>query len=243
MFRDTGIPDNLFMAHRQGVILDNPDSLSLLQEDILKLKPDLLILDPYANLHTQDENTVIGTMVVVQALNTLLRTNPDLTILVVHHMPKGGKGGARGSGALFGSVDLQISVTRVEETDKIKISLLGRDLEVDLVEKSEFKFDSSTGTHVLVESVEKQAKTKPGSGLRAISKKGSEILEYLSRAPTSDRTITHIREVLNMSDYAVRAALSTLETGGFIIKEPGGGRRGPANYRLKINTSNKEGGK
>lgn len=137
-------PPGIWILHRQGVLLDEPAALALLEEDVLQLKPDILVLDPYSSLHHQDENTVQGTRVVLAGIDRLVHLRPSMAIVIIHHTAKGGST-ARGSGALFGSVDTQIVVQR-SESGSLALSIVGRDLSENS-DLPEFIFEGSLGRH------------------------------------------------------------------------------------------------
>ena len=85
---------------------------------------DLLVFDPFRNLHYGDEN---DSSIIIQIMDNLryLRDNTGASVLVTHHTRK--PGGAdknnpgfaiRGSGAIFGSVDGLISMVSIEDLDQ-----------------------------------------------------------------------------------------------------------------------------
>lgn len=117
----------LSVLHRQLVRLDEPTSLGQLRRDIQQAQPDLVVLDPYAELHSQDENTVQGTQVVIAALNQLMAACPGSALVLLHHTPKDGTG-PRGSGSLWGAFDTKLEVSIDEATDRIRLKVDGRDL-------------------------------------------------------------------------------------------------------------------
>lgn len=85
---------------------------------------DLLVFDPFRNLHYGDEN---DSSIIIQIMDNLryLRDNTGASILVTHHTrkpsgaDKNNPGFAiRGSGAIFGSVDGLISMVAIEGLDQ-----------------------------------------------------------------------------------------------------------------------------
>lgn len=136
--------DNFHVIHRQGTRLDDDACLQLIRRELAKFKPNIILLDPYASMHTQDENTVQGTMIVMSAIDSFLRVLPGVTIVIVHHTPKNSDG-ARGSGALWGAMDLQIEVKRPNiRLPEITLFPRGRDLPDDFSQELSFKFDPLT---------------------------------------------------------------------------------------------------
>lgn len=223
-------PSRFWVVHRQGVRLDDDDSFAQLKMDCLMVRPDLIILDPYASLHLQDENTVQGTMRVLGPVNELLRALPSCAVVIVHHTPKGGKG-ARGSGALLGSVDMQIEVERLENGN-VKLNIVGRDFVDDSGGKLEFAFDGATGHHrpadpgvVITDEGRKR--------LISLEDKMREVLSQFQRAPDRGYTISELRDALNVSEYTVRTAIRGLIDSGKLRQGGGGGRKGGVLYYQK----------
>ena len=72
-----------------------------LAETVARLKPRLLILDPFVRLHRIDENAS-GEVAPLLAYLRELQRRHDVAVLVVHHAKKGG-GGVRAGQALRGS--------------------------------------------------------------------------------------------------------------------------------------------
>lgn len=142
-----------WIIHRQGIQLDNKDSLTELRKTVMQLKPDLMIFDPYAALHTQDENSVQGTMVVMAALGTLMRSLPTMSLVLIHHSAKG-RAGPRGSSALWGAVDLQLCVEALETPGQIQLTIMGRDLSDESHAKMTLKFDGNKGRHVRTDTIQ-----------------------------------------------------------------------------------------
>lgn len=131
--------------HGEGVKLDDPTSFSRLRREVMRFKPDIIVFDPYASLHNQDENTVDGTMKVMGAINVLYRALPGCTVVILHHRSKLG-GGARGSGALWGAVDYQIVAFRPEGAKRtIGVTIEGREVDSD-GDPTYFEFDPETMT-------------------------------------------------------------------------------------------------
>ena len=218
--------DDLRIVHRQGVRLDDPDSLGRLRSELIQFKPSLLILDPYSLLHSQDENTAQGTMIVVSAMNNLLRAVPRMALVLVHHTAKGGDG-PRGSGSLWGAMDTQIQVTR--RGRGIKLKVLGRDLIDDDLDSLLFQFNSETGQHYQTES-------------RAGEQVHSQMNEKALREAILDsigetwKGVSEIFEVLGgrWPRGLVRETLKDLVELQFIERR-GEGRRGdPVRYRKII---------
>lgn len=119
--------DNFKILHRQSVRIDDEENYKKLAVDLVEFQPDILIFDPYVNIHTQDENSATGTNIVTDAMNRLLVLNPKMAIVIIHHTTKGNTKSPRGSSALPGAVDSMITVTR-DSSGVIELGLRGRDL-------------------------------------------------------------------------------------------------------------------
>ena len=85
---------------------------------------DLIVFDPFRNLHHGDENDSAEIIQVMENLRHI-RDTTGASVLVVHHTrkpsgaDKNNPGMAiRGSGAIFGSVDGLIAMTAIEDIDK-----------------------------------------------------------------------------------------------------------------------------
>lgn len=131
--------------HRQIVQLDETGSYQKLYEAVLQVRPDLLILDPLASLHTGDENSVQDMMTLMKQLDRLLYALPRMTIVLIHHTSKGGRG-ARGSGAIWANADVMIEVSRPVEKNpfELEMRISGRDFEDSESAFSKVVFDPMT---------------------------------------------------------------------------------------------------
>ena len=67
--------------------LDRESDLEQLQEEIVKIKPRLLVLDPFVRMARIDENSAAEVSAVLGSLREIQR-NHDLSILLVHHTRK-----------------------------------------------------------------------------------------------------------------------------------------------------------
>lgn len=135
------ISEDLYVIHKRGMRLDEDESFEQLRRTVMRLQPDAVILDPYASLHSQDENTVSGTMVVVNALDRIQRILPDCALVLVHHSAKGQTRAPRGSGALWGAMDNLIVISRQKTPEnRIRLQMEGRDLTDEFPSEMEFDF-------------------------------------------------------------------------------------------------------
>jgi RecA-family ATPase len=81
--------------------LDRPEDVEKLRKTVEKLRPSLLVLDPFVRLHRIDENNSGEVAPILANLREIQRTY-ELAIIVVHHAKKGGANERAGQ-ALRGS--------------------------------------------------------------------------------------------------------------------------------------------
>lgn len=87
-----------------AVRLDLEKDQRRLAETVRKLRPRLLLLDPFVRLHRIDENSAAEVSALLAYLRELQREN-ELAVVVVHHVRKNGPGGLQAGQALRGSGD------------------------------------------------------------------------------------------------------------------------------------------
>jgi hypothetical protein len=122
-FRTLGMDtDRVFLAMRQGFMLDDPGKVSLLVAKAKEIGAELIVLDPLSNIHGKEENER-GEMLEISKALDRLATETGACVFVVHHANKaGGRQGRdaltadmsnlRGSSVLAGSADLMWEVRR-----------------------------------------------------------------------------------------------------------------------------------
>lgn len=221
--------DNLWVVHRQGVKLDALESFSKLRQEILRIQPDLIVFDPYASIHTQDENTVQGAIVVQDALNELLRALPTAAIVVLHHTPKGGDG-PRGSGALWGAGDVMLRVSKLDP-GRVLLRIDERDLPDETEGGLEFIMDNATGRFAPTEAFNISPRAKVT--LEATSGAAKPILEYLKERDDW-AAFDDIKAACNLTDNPLRRHIKGLLREG-LIDERGDGRKGsPKEYKVVV---------
>lgn len=215
-----GETDNLGVIHGENVKLDDPVSFARLRQAVTHFRPDVLLLDPYASLHNQVENDVDGTMVVMDAVNILYRTSPNMTIIIVHHRDKAGKG-PRGSGALWGAVDSQIlAYAHDQKNHIIGVEIVGR--EVELSDPLYFEFLPDTMAFA----------PTVGGTIKVISKKKVDLVlsskvEDLLRDAGVPLTQKQIMDQIPGSDYMTLSTVLLAMTDASLVSKTGGpGRLG-----------------
>jgi RecA-family ATPase len=99
--------------------MDEPEGRAFLKEQIVSVRPDVLILDPLAQFHLQDENSS-------QHMGAIMRVGAGwiedygLSIIYIHHTghgnpqyPRRGGDKLRGSSAIFAAADSIMLVDRL----------------------------------------------------------------------------------------------------------------------------------
>lgn len=94
---------DLYLITEPALRLDREADLHKLAAALTKIKPRLLLLDPFVRLHRRDENSSADVSGLLGDLR-LLQRNHNLAIVLVHHVRKNGRG-LQGE-ALRGSSDL-----------------------------------------------------------------------------------------------------------------------------------------
>jgi len=220
--------DKLAVIHGEGVKLDDPISFARLRTETMKFKPELIVFDPYASLHTQDENTVEGTMKVMNAVTTLYRALPGCTVVILHHRSKLG-GGARGSGALWGAVDYQILATRPDGATKKIVGLQVEGREIDESEPLYFEFDPESKTYSPQKNTTISIVKRPTDQLVS-----DQVSAVLTDTPMSTNDI--VERIPGLDYMSVRAALLDLYAQGLVERWGSGGRGGYQYSRKAPNT-------
>lgn len=90
------IPANaMFVIHRpSGIDLSRLEDATWLLERVTAHKPDLLVCGPFYRLHAAESEEESAARKVVAALDAA-RVQADCALIVEHHTPHGGQGGAR----------------------------------------------------------------------------------------------------------------------------------------------------
>lgn len=90
------VPENgMFIIHRPtGIDLSRAEDAAWLLERVTAHQPDLLVCGPFYRLHAADSEEESAARKVVAALDAA-RVQADCALIVEHHAPHGGQGGAR----------------------------------------------------------------------------------------------------------------------------------------------------
>ena len=122
----TGV-GTLLAVHPDGRALVNTHVMKRLKEVIVAFEPDVLMLDPFVELHGADENDNTAVRGVMAMLRTLAKAH-DMAVGVLHHSRKGaGTPGdpdsIRGAGAIVGASRLSFTINPMSEDDAAKLGL------------------------------------------------------------------------------------------------------------------------
>jgi len=120
--------DTLHIAHRKGFRLDNRRWVDALIADANARRAELIVLDPFVQLHGRDENEQAQMAMVVQAIHRII-AQTGAAVALVHHTKKGDSwdkrsaaeaqsADARGSGVLVGAADSVIALKGVPLADR-----------------------------------------------------------------------------------------------------------------------------
>jgi hypothetical protein len=221
--------DSLWVIHRQGVKLDDQESFSKLRQELLRLQPDIILFDPYASIHTQDENTVQGAIVVQDALNEILRAIPSTAIVVLHHTPKGGDG-PRGSGALWGAGDVMLRVSKLDP-GRVLLRIDERDLPDETEGGLEFIMDNATGRFSPSEQFTISPQAKIVFAVESSTGAISQVKEYLEERDDW-ATIEDVMSACNLTRNPARKHLLALQREHFIVVRGTGLKGQPREYKI-----------
>jgi RecA-family ATPase len=113
-------PLDIFVKTRDTAMrLDTPEGEEFIKREVAEGKPDVLIIDPLAKFHVQDENSAQEMSYVIRKIDHLVE-DFNCSVIVVHHLKKPNtenpaRGGdrLRGSSAIFADVDTLMEVERL----------------------------------------------------------------------------------------------------------------------------------
>lgn len=103
---------------------DNKISFNLFNEFYNEFKPEVIIFDSLVRFMEGSENDAESCKKVFDFLRTWLKTKPNLTIIILHHLTKANQGGMnalRGSSELAASASSIILLKRLHQVYKLKL--------------------------------------------------------------------------------------------------------------------------
>lgn len=147
-------------GHHLGIRFDSPDSLDKLSRAITEYNVSILIVDPFQRTYTVDENDASEMGKVWDAIQMLLTTFPDLSVVIIHHFTKIGSiaqkwKAFRGSSRTAAEADLGIfvDVRRSKGSTGIEVAFDGRSINAIVAPNGSERFclffESSTGSLVM----------------------------------------------------------------------------------------------
>lgn len=137
---NVSLNDMPFFISESAVILPNKDSIEKLHHEINASghKPILIIFDTLARCLDGDENTAKDIGAFIQSLDTI-RTTYNSTMLVVHHSGKDETRGARGSSAIKGALDTEMTLSGTKERITLTVT---KQKDHDTPQDKSFSFES-----------------------------------------------------------------------------------------------------
>lgn len=129
-------PENFFIKTRDTALrLDTEPGIAVIRGEVAQVKPDVVIFDPLAKFHLEDENSAQGMGFVMRNLDHLIQ-DFGTAVIVIHHTkkpndeyPSRGGDRLRGSSAVFADVDSLMEIERLSgESVKEPILKLGFEL-------------------------------------------------------------------------------------------------------------------
>ena len=195
------------------------DPFALLREQIEKVRPSLVIIDPlFLFIRVRDGNDYAEVTRILEPLRTLARKN-GAHFLLVHHMGKGAGedgDGVLGSTALFGGVDCLIEYRKRATGRSVKsIPRYG-----ELLEETIIELDDSTGRISGGSTVEIERR-------RHIAK---AVLESLTDGGLPESIL---KERVEANNNLIQSVLREMVTEGQLVKSGGGRRNDPFVYSLR----------
>lgn len=105
--------DNLPYAWYQNIMLDNPETVRKLYDDVTVLEPNLLVVDSLSRVHMKNENENAEMNTLINGAIYPLSREFGVTVLLIHHTAKAG--GSRGATAIRNATDLTLDVYNSED--------------------------------------------------------------------------------------------------------------------------------
>lgn len=114
--------NNLLFSFDPRIQLNNDEDYEKLRETINRIKPDVLVIDPFVKFHHLDENSATEMSLVLGRMRNLIE-DFKLSIILIHHEGKDSSNGARGSSAILGEYDSCINISRIGGKNSFKHKL------------------------------------------------------------------------------------------------------------------------
>lgn len=105
---DPTMADKLRYIWYQSILLDDPETVTKLYEDVTNYEPTLLILDSLSRMHLRNENANEEMNPLINGAIYPLARNLGITVILIHHTRKDGR--TRGATAIRNAVDLSLEI-------------------------------------------------------------------------------------------------------------------------------------
>jgi hypothetical protein len=199
-----------------SVRLDIERDRDALTETVDKLRPRLLVLDPFVRLHRIDEN-ISGEVAPLLAYLRELQRRYHVAVVLVHHARKGGSkmraGQAlRGSSEFHAWGDSNLYLRR--HGDQLMLSVEHR----AAAAISAVALQLAVGDNAVALVATEQRTPEPGAAAPAELTVEHRIVEHLGAA-TAPLTATALRKLCQVRNASLQAALAALLAGGQLRKE------------------------
>ncbi|MBF0366473.1 MAG: AAA family ATPase [Oligoflexia bacterium] len=202
-----------------SIRLDREEDQLKLKRTIEKLRPQLLILDPFVRLHRIDENASGEVAFILASLREIQRTY-QTAIIIVHHSKKGATGragqGLRGSSEFHAWGDVNLYLRR-DKNDQLLLSIEHRDaksqtgIPLQITEENGSIVLSVSDENIFLKSIEKES----------INKK----IEQLFEADDTIISFSDLRARVGARATNVSATLKEMVEQGILERVTGGYQR------------------
>ena len=205
------------------VRLDVERDRDALDETVAKLRPRLLVLDPFVRLHRVDEN-LSGEVAPLLAYLRELQRRYHLAVVLVHHARKGGAkmraGQAlRGSSEFHAWGDSNLYLRR--HGDQLTLSVEHR--AAASISTVQLLLDTTEGAVALRTLDPCGGAAEPATAMPALDERSLEqrLVEHLTAAP-APLTATALRKLCRVRNATLQAALAVLVEDRRVVKDRAG---------------------
>ena len=153
---------NITYLKKAHLCIDNDDDFDRLRGYVMESDCDVLVLDPLAKMHLQDENSSNAMALVFMRIRKLM-DEFNISVILSHHTGKNPYQGARGSSFIGGEYDSCITMSK--SSDKTKLEFEFRHVETPKPRYIKFNQDTFwfyelADEHTLVRTLEEVGRMK-----------------------------------------------------------------------------------
>jgi len=153
---------NITYLKKAHLCIDNDDDFERLRGYVNESNCDVLVLDPLAKLHLQDENSSNAMASVFMRIRELM-DGFNISVILTHHTGKNPSLGARGSSFIGGEYDSCIAMSK--SSDKTKLEFEFRHVETPRpryikFNKNSFWFDEIADENPVILTLEEVGRIK-----------------------------------------------------------------------------------